>query len=104
MRVEHMYETTAPAATRPTPGSGRRIDIRPGDPLPLGATPNHHGTNFSIFSEVAERVDLCLYGEDGRETCVTLPERTAHCFHGYVLGVKPGQRYGYRVHGPWNPA
>jgi len=104
MKANRMYETTAPAPTRPEPGSGRRIEIRPGDPLPLGATPNHLGTNFSLFSEVAERVELCLFGDDGRETRINLPERTAFCWHGFVLGVKPGQRYGFRVHGPWNPA
>jgi glycogen operon protein len=53
---------------------------------------------------VAERVDLCLFAEDGGETCLRLPERTAFCWHGYLPGVGPGQRYGYRVHGPWDPA
>jgi isoamylase len=79
------------------------IPIWPGNPFPLGATANGTGVNFSIFSEVAERIDLCLFDEDGRETVVTLPEKTALCWHGYVPGVKPGQRYGFRVHGPWHP-
>ncbi len=79
------------------------IPIWPGNPFPLGATANGTGVNFSIFSEVAERIDLCLFDEDGRETAVTLPEKTALCWHGYVPGVRPGQRYGFRVHGPWHP-
>ena len=59
--------------------------------------------NFSIFSEVAERIDLCLFDENGAETTLTLPERTAFCWHGYVPGLRPGQRYGFRVFGPWRP-
>ena len=78
--------------------------VQPGEPFPLGATPDGRGTNFSIFSEIAERVELCLFDEDGRETRVDLPERTALCWHGYVRGIAPGQRYGFRVHGPWDPA
>jgi isoamylase len=77
---------------------------RPGEPFPLGATPDARGTNFSLFSEVAERVELCLFDADGRETRVDLPERTAYCWHGYIRGVGPGQRYGFRVHGPWDPS
>ena len=79
------------------------IPIWPGSPFPLGAHANSTGVNFSIFSEVAERVDLCLFDEDGRETAATLPEKTAFCWHGYVPGVRPGQRYGFRVYGPWHP-
>jgi isoamylase len=82
--------------------AGRR-HFRPGEPFPLGAHWDGHGTNFSIFSEVAERVELCLFDEDGEETRLALPERTAFCWHGYLRGVKPGQRYGFRVHGPWDP-
>jgi isoamylase len=78
--------------------------VRPGEPFPLGATWDGHGTNFSVFSEVAERIELCLFDEQGRQTCVDLPERTAFCWHGYLRGVGPGQRYGFRVHGPWDPA
>ena len=77
--------------------------IWPGRYFPLGAYFDGAGVNFSIFSEVAERVDLCLFDEQGTETAVTLPERTAFCWHGYVLGLRPGQRYGFRVHGPWRP-
>ena len=61
-------------------------------------------TNFSLFSEVAERVELCLFDSDGRETRVALPETTALCWHGYLPDIRPGQRYGFRVHGPWDPA
>jgi len=79
------------------------MKIYPGSPYPLGATFDGAGTNFSIFSEVAERVELCLF-QNGQETRVELPEVTAFCWHGYLPHVAPGQRYGFRVHGPWNPA
>jgi glycogen operon protein len=69
----------------------------------LGANFDGTGTNFSIFSEVAARVELCLFDEDGTETRLDLPEQTALCWHGYVPNVRPGQRYGYRVHGPYDP-
>jgi isoamylase len=78
-------------------------DIWPGRPFPLGATYDGQGVNFSVFSEVAENVDLCLFDQDGRETVVRLPETTAFCWHGYVPGLRPGQRYGFRVSGPWKP-
>ncbi len=77
--------------------------VWPGQPYPLGATYDGVGTNFSIFSEVAERVELCLFDDEGNETCEDLPEVTGRCWHGYVQGVGPGQRYGYRVHGPYAP-
>jgi glycogen operon protein len=82
----------------------RRLLIRPGEPFPLGATWDGKGTNFSVFSEIAHRVELCLFDEQGGETHLNLPERTAFCWHGYLRGVGPGQRYGFRVHGPWDPA
>ena len=83
----------------------RRNDARiwPGQSFPLGAHFDGAGVNFSIFSEVAERVDFCLFDDDGTETAVRLPERTAFCWHGYVPGLRPGQRYGFRVNGPWEP-
>jgi glycogen operon protein len=80
------------------------MKIHPGNPYPLGATYDGAGTNFSLFSEVAGKVELCLFNAKGRETRVELPEVTAFCWHGYLPNVIPGQRYGYRVHGPWNPA
>jgi isoamylase len=76
----------------------------PGSAYPLGATYDGAGTNFALFSEVAEQVELCLFGEDGSETRVPLREADAFVWHGYLLGVGPGQRYGYRVHGPYDPA
>ena len=91
--------TLSPDSTAPAGG----VAIRPGEPFPLGATWDGRGTNFAVFSEVAERVELCLFDENGRETRIRLPEKTAFCWHGYVPGVRPGQRYGYRVHGPWDP-
>ncbi len=75
----------------------------PGRPFPLGPTWDGDGTNFALFSEHAERVELCLRSADGSEERIALTERTAHIWHGYVQGVGPGQRYGYRVHGPWAP-
>jgi glycogen operon protein len=79
------------------------VKIWPGTPYPLGAAFDGVGTNFSVFSEVAERVELCLFDENGTETRVDLPEYTAFCWHGYVPDIEPGQRYGYRVYGPNNP-
>jgi isoamylase len=80
------------------------IDLWPGRPYPLGATYDGFGTNFSIFSEVAERVELCLFDDDGVETRVPLQEVSGYVWHGYAPGVGTGQRYGYRVHGPYDPA
>jgi len=79
------------------------MKVWPGTPYPLGATYDGAGTNFSVFSEVAGRVELCLFDEAGRETRIDLPEVSGHCWHGYFPGVVPGQRYGFRVHGPWEP-
>jgi len=75
----------------------------PGTPYPLGASYAGTGTNFSIFSEAADRVELCLFDDRGNETKVDLPEQTALCWHGYIPNVYPGQRYGYRVHGAYEP-
>ena len=79
------------------------MDVWPGTAYPLGATYDGTGTNFSLFSEVAERVDLCLIDEAGGERRVELEEVTALCWHAYLPGVEPGQRYGFRVHGEWRP-
>ncbi|MGV3592990.1 MAG: glycogen debranching protein GlgX [Gammaproteobacteria bacterium] len=79
------------------------MKILPGSPYPLGADFRGDGTNFSLFSSVAERVELCLFDADGVETRVTLPEVTGYCWHGYLPYIKPGQLYGYRVYGPWKP-
>lgn len=80
------------------------MQIWPGKPYPFGATFDGTGTNFALFSEVAERVELCLIGEDGTEERVDLPEVDAFVWHAYLPSVQPGQRYGYRVHGPYDPA
>jgi len=78
--------------------------LLPGRPYPLGATSSSKGTNFAVFSEGATRVDLCLFDAVGKQTdCVTLRERTAHVWHCLLCDIKPGQLYGYRVHGPWEP-
>src|SRR3989442_6119938 len=71
------------------------MQIWPGEPYPLGATHDGAETNFSLFSEVAERVELCLFGDDGRQTCVDLPEVDGFCWHGYLPQVRLGQRYGF---------
>ena len=78
-------------------------EVWPGSAFPLGATWDGSGTNFSLFSEHAERVELCLFDDDDAEERVELTERTAHTWHGYLPGIGPGQRYGYRVHGPYDP-
>jgi isoamylase len=78
-------------------------EVWPGGPFPLGATWDGEGTNFSLFSEHAEHVELCLFGGDDAEERVPLPERSAFNWHGYLPGVGPGQRYGYRVHGHYRP-
>jgi isoamylase len=80
------------------------MKVWPGNSYPLGATYDGAGTNFSLFSEIAERVELCLFDHEGKETRIDLPEVTGYCWHGYLPEVEPGQRYGFRVHGPWNPA
>ncbi|MEU0567517.1 glycogen debranching protein GlgX [Nonomuraea sp. NPDC005983] len=78
-------------------------DVWPGEPYPLGGTWDGVGTSFSVFSEVAEGVELCLFQDDGSEERVDLPEVDGFVWHGYLPGVMPGQRYGYRVHGPYDP-
>ncbi|SFE68293.1 glycogen operon protein [Actinoplanes philippinensis] len=80
------------------------MHIWPGNPYPLGATYDGGGTNFAIFSEAATRVELCLFDDDGKETRIDLPEREALVWHGYLPRVVPGQRYAYRVHGPYDPS
>lgn len=80
------------------------MKVWPGKPSPLGATFDGSGTNFSIFSEHAEKVELCLFTESGTEERVELSEVTGYCWHGYLPTIGPGQYYGYRVYGPWNPA
>jgi isoamylase len=78
--------------------------ILPGKPFPLGAEPTETGTNFALFSEVATKVELCLFDDEMREMRIELPERTANVWHGFAPDIRPGQKYGYRVHGPWDPS
>ncbi|MFL5458040.1 MAG: glycogen debranching protein GlgX [Myxococcales bacterium] len=80
------------------------MKLRPGRTYPLGAHYDGHGTNFALFSELATRVELCLFDDNGTESHVDLPEMTGFVWHGYAIGLGPGQRYGFRVHGPYNPA
>jgi len=89
---------------RALPGGGWELTLWPGKPHPLGATWDREGTNFALFTENAEGVELCLFDEDGRELRHMLTERTGFIWHGYMPGIGPGQRYGYRVHGPYVPA
>ena len=79
-------------------------EVWPGKAYPLGASYDGFGTNFALFSEVAERVELCLFDDDGAERRIVLPEVDGFVWHGYLPGIEPGQRYGYRVHGPYDPA
>ncbi|HEY2370731.1 MAG TPA: glycogen debranching enzyme GlgX, partial [Polyangiaceae bacterium] len=79
------------------------IRVLPGRPHPQGATWDGDGTNFAIYSEHATAVTLCIFDELGVETRVPLEERTAFVWHGYVPRVHPGVRYGFRVHGPYDP-
>jgi isoamylase len=80
------------------------MQIWPGSTYPLGATFDGSGTNFALFSEGAERVELCLFDDSGAETRVDLVDVDAYVHHGYVPSVQPGQRYGFRVHGEYDPA
>ncbi|WP_339026988.1 glycogen debranching protein GlgX [Leclercia pneumoniae] len=75
-----------------------------GQSEPLGASFDGKGVNFTLFSAHAERVELCVFDAHGNEQRFDLPGRTGEVWHGYLDGVKPGLRYGYRVHGPWDPA
>ncbi|MEZ6060381.1 MAG: glycogen debranching protein GlgX [Planctomycetaceae bacterium] len=102
-----MSKTTLKAI--PVRGARARRDaprVWPGAPHPLGATWDGQGVNFAIFSENAERIELCLFDDatDKQESVrLDLTEQTDLVWHGYVPGLKPGQLYGYRVHGEYNP-
>jgi glycogen operon protein len=74
-----------------------------GKAYPLGASYDGSGTNFSLFSGVAERIELCLFDADGAETRIVLPEVDGLVWHGFLPNIEPGQRYGYRVYGPYDP-
>ncbi|MEV7073314.1 glycogen debranching protein GlgX [Streptomyces sp. NPDC091972] len=79
------------------------MQVWPGEAYPLGATYDGAGTNFAVFTEAANRVELCLLHDDGSETAVELRESDAFVRHAYLPGVMPGQRYGFRAHGPYAP-
>src|ERR671918_452943 len=80
------------------------MDIWPGHPTPLGSSWDGEGANFALFSENASGVEVCLFDDDGAETRIPLRETTGWVWHGYVPGARPGQRYGFRVDGPHEPA
>ena len=80
------------------------MEVWPGNAYPLGATFDGTGTNFSLFSERAEKVVLCLLSDDSTETAIEMEEVDGHVWHCYLPEVQPGQQYGYRVHGPYDPA
>ncbi|MBA2559043.1 MAG: glycogen debranching enzyme, partial [Propionibacteriales bacterium] len=79
------------------------MEVWPGAPYPLGATYDGAGTNFAVFSDAATEVELCLFGDRGAETRIAMTEQDALVWHVYLPRVSPGQRYGYRVHGPYEP-
>jgi isoamylase len=83
--------------------NSKSMKVLPGNPYPLGARYDGNGVNFAIFSELAERVELCLFEDDGRETRINIPDVSAYVWHTYLSAISPGQRYGYRVYGPWEP-
>lgn len=87
----------------PTPTERYGRQIWPGKPTPLGSTFDGSGTNFALFSEVADKVELCLIDKEGTEERIEMSEVTAHVWHIYLPNVTPGQRYGYRVYGPYEP-
>ena len=86
--------------------NGNEIIVWPGKPYPLGATWNGEGVNFAIFSEHAEKVELCLFDPAGRREIkrIQLTEQTDQVWHCYLPEARPGLMYGYRVHGPYDPA
>ncbi len=81
-----------------------KYSITAGTPDRLGAHADARGVNFAIFSTPATKIELCLFDDSGQETRIPLPARTGDIWHGHVEGLKPGQAYGYRVHGPYEPA
>ena len=95
--------TTTPQAA-PEPQEGPQRQIWPGHPYPLGATYDGSGTNFALYSSAATGVDLCLFDDEGHEERVALKEVDGDVWHAYLPGISPGQKYGYRVAGPYDPA
>src|SRR6516225_1843307 len=107
-------EGAAPGAARAAAPAGRVTgdasadNVLPGRPFPLGATPGEHfglaGTNFAVASSMAHSVTLCLFDAAGAETQIPIVDNDADTWHAFVPGIGPGQAYGYRVNGPWDPA
>src|ERR1700685_3767576 len=91
--------TNGAAATPPALAT-----VWPGSSYPLGANFDGGGTNFALFSEIAEKVELCLIGDGGGESRICLDEVDGYVWHAYLPTVSPGQRYGFRVHRPVHPA
>src|SRR5271168_4106839 len=91
--------TNGAAATPPAPAT-----VWPGSSYPLGANFDGGGTNFALFSEIAENVDLCLIDDRGNESRIPLDEVDGYVWHAYLPTISPGQRYGFRVHGPFDPS
>lgn len=79
------------------------MQIRPGSMYPLGASYDGAGVNFALYSQVAQKVELCLFDEHDVETRIEMTERNSYVWHNYIPGLHPGQRYGYRVYGPYDP-
>lgn len=79
------------------------MQIRPGSMYPLGASYDGAGVNFALYSQVAQKVELCLFDEYDVETRIEMTERNSYVWHNYIPGLHPGQRYGYRVYGPYDP-
>ncbi len=79
------------------------MQIRPGSMYPLGASYDGAGVNFALYSQVAQKVELCLFDEHDAETRIEMTEQNSYVWHNYIPGLQPGQRYGYRVYGPYDP-
>jgi isoamylase len=92
-----------PAETPLAPAQEPPIEVWPGKAYPLGASYDGSGTNFALFSEVADKVELCLFDVSGEETRIQLPEVDGFVWHAFLPGIEPGQKYGYRVYGPYDP-
>jgi isoamylase len=99
-----MTWTEPASSTAATAAAPTWAMVWPGTAYPLGATYDGLGTNFSLFSEVAEKVELCLIDRDGSEQRIRLDEVDGFVWHTYLPTITPGQRYGFRVYGPWDPA
>ncbi len=104
MPSNHRASETGAAAAATGDQQPRLATVWPGTPYPLGAAYDGAGTNFSVFSEIAESVELCLIDDDGSESRIPLEEVDGFVWHAYLPNITPGQRYGFRVYGPFDPA